>query len=92
MIFRLGFSAHGLVRVLCPDSAFHKGKDNRGESMFEITAEQKQQILNEMSSRFRDAARAETGLEQVLSLWEARDGSAKDLKEFCVKYFIDDPE
>ncbi|HUT03153.1 MAG TPA: hypothetical protein VM163_04605 [bacterium] len=60
--------------------------------MSETAAEQKQQILDEMNSRFRSSERAETGVEQVLSLWEERDGSGEDLKEFCVKYFIDDLE
>ncbi|MBN1594283.1 MAG: hypothetical protein JW941_13655 [Candidatus Coatesbacteria bacterium] len=58
--------------------------------MFEITQEQKSQILAEMNSHFKSRERSETGVLQVLSLWQDKDGSADDLKEFCLKYFIDD--
>ncbi len=57
--------------------------------MFEITYDQKKHILDEMNDRFRGAERIETGVDQVLSLWQEKDGSPDDLKEFCLKYFID---
>jgi len=58
--------------------------------MFEITSDQKKHILDEMNDRFRSGERIETGLDQVLSLWQEKDGSPEDLKEFCLEYFIDD--
>ena len=57
--------------------------------MFDVTCEQRKQTLDEMSRRFNSIERFENGLEQVLSLWQEKDGYPDDLKEFCLKYFID---
>ena len=47
--------------------------------MFEITGDQKKHILDEMNDRFKSAERIETGVDQVLSLWQEKDGSPEDL-------------
>ncbi len=66
--------------------------DSSGGKM--ISDEYANNVIQEMISSYGQAhaERIQTGVKQVQSLWEAKDGTTEDFRSFCTEYFIDDPE
>ncbi len=53
-----------------------------------------QVVIQDMTDEFGEQYRhrIETGVRQVQSLWQERDGNNERFHEFCVNYFITDPD
>lgn len=58
--------------------------------MIKLSQTQKNTLQKEMYKKFKNKERIKTGVEQVIAIWEKKDGSFKELSDFCQKYFIDD--
>lgn len=55
-----------------------------------LTASQRKGLIKELSAKFNDKKRIETGIDQAAGLWDLKkDGTFKEFQNFCLTYYVE---